>query len=274
MGYTSVMISSGHGSKIEGAVGNGYREHVEATKVMTRVAQILKYTHKINVVTFEDIYSKNQNDNLKKIVQKHNSTNRQLDISIHFNSSANKTATGTEVLYHSGAGMQQLSTKMSKAIADALGIRDRGAKQNTGLYFLNKTAKPAILIEVAFISNANDMKAYKDNFEELCQAIACVIAGKTYTKKKVEVVKEVVEEVKTAKEPDQLYRLYTGTWKTKATAETKATQLKTLISVCYVRDEGGVYRLVTGTFKSKESAEKFKKIAKEKFNITLHIQEA
>ena len=270
MGYTSVMISSGHGSKIEGAVGNGYREHVEATKVMTRVAQILKYTYKVSVITYEDTYSKNQNDNLKKIVNKHNVASRQLDISIHFNSSANKTATGAEVLYHNGTAMQQLSTKMSKAIADALGVKNRGAKQNTGLYFLKKTSKPAILIEVAFISNADDMKAYKDNFEELCQAIACVIAGKTYTKKKV----EPVEEVKVAEEPDGLYRLYTGTWKNKATAEAKATQLKTLISVCYVRDEGGAYRLITGTFKNKESAEKFKKTAKEKFNITLHIQKA
>jgi len=260
MGYTKITQSAGHSLKCEGAVGNGYREHLEAVKVMNRVAEILKELGAY-VFSFEDTVSKKQNDNLKKIVKKHNASNRQIDLSYHFNASANKSASGVEVLYYND-NMKLLASELSKAIADALGLKNRGAKQNKELYFLRKTSKPSLLIETCFISNVNDMKAYKTNFEAMCVAIAETLAGKRLQKEKpIEV------------ETNCMYRLHTLTWKTKATVEVKQKQMLTLVKVCYIRDESGNYRLITGTFRTKAEAEKIKKLAKEKFNITLHVQE-
>ena len=262
MGYTKITQSSGHSLKCEGACGNGYKEHVEATKVMNSVAKHLTSLG-VYVFSFEDTQSKKQNDNLKKIVQKHNASNREIDISYHFNASANSTATGVEVLYYSD-NMKLLASELSKGIAESLGLKNRGAKQNKELYFLRKTAKPAILIEIAFISNADDMKAYKTNFDKMCKVIAYTIAGK-------ELPSPTTKEEPQAS--DTMYRLFSGTWKTKATAEFKCEQMKTVIKVCHVRDEGGLYRLITGTFKTKKSAEEIQKLAKEKFNLNLKVQE-
>ena len=267
MGYKRVMISAGHGSKIEGACGNGYREHVEATKVMNGVAKHL-ISLGVQTVTFEDTYSKNQKDNVNKIVQKHNCTTRDLDVSIHFNSSANATATGVEVLYYTGNDMKNLSTKISKEIANVLGLKNRGAKVRTDLGFLKRTAKPAILIEVCFISNANDMKAYVNNFDKMCKTIAYAIAGKEMPPP---VTKEEPKVVAKAEATKIEYRLFTGTYKQLASAKKTQEKFLTLMKVVYLRESD--LRVITGTFKTKESAEAMKKKIKETFNINVTVQE-
>ncbi|MFE4239827.1 BhlA/UviB family holin-like peptide [Peribacillus butanolivorans] len=58
-----------------------------------------------------------------------------------------KETGGTEVVYY-GVGNKALAARVSKAISEALGIKDRGAKKRTDLGFLEGTSKPAILIEV------------------------------------------------------------------------------------------------------------------------------
>lgn len=162
-----VVISAGHGKYVSGAVGNGYTEHVEAAKVVKRVVEILGK----EAIAYYDKTSKTQRDNLNNIVNYHNKQSRLLDVSIHLNSGG---GTGSECLYYDA---KSLSAKMSKAMADALGMQDRGAKIRQELYFLNATHKPAILLELCFIDSKSDMAAYKKNFEKLCQAIAKVIAA-------------------------------------------------------------------------------------------------
>ena len=45
---------------------------------------------------------------------------------------------------------------MLAALAESTGLRNRGAFVRTGLYVLRKTAMPAVLVELGFISNPND----------------------------------------------------------------------------------------------------------------------
>lgn len=175
------VISSGHGDKVNGAVGI-LNEHKEAKKVVNQVYEILTKEYNGSGYKYHETTATNQAQNLANIVKYHNSKTRKLDISVHFNS-AGASATGTECLYYDA---KTLSAKMSKAMSDALGIADRGAKARKELYFLRNTTKPAILLEVCFVTSQKDAKAYKANFEELCQAIAKVIANELgYTKKKV-----------------------------------------------------------------------------------------
>ncbi|MFH0070811.1 N-acetylmuramoyl-L-alanine amidase [Peribacillus sp. NPDC056705] len=95
---------------------------------------------------------------------------------MHFNAGIKETG-GTEVLYY-GDGNKVLAAKVSKAISEVLGIKDRGAKKRTDLGFLKGTAKPAILIEVCFVDTKTNADAYNKNFDYCCKAIAETLSGK------------------------------------------------------------------------------------------------
>lgn len=165
------VISSGHGKIVGGAVGF-INERAEAVKVVDRVYAILTNSYNGRGYRYHESTAQNQSQNLANIVNYHNSKDRELDVSVHFNSAA-ASATGTECLYYDA---KSLSAKMSAAMAKALDVRDRGPKERTELYFLRNTTKSAILLEVCFVSNKDDVAKYKANFERLCQAIAKTIA--------------------------------------------------------------------------------------------------
>jgi len=171
-----IVISSGHGKNVAGAIGL-INEVTEARKVAPRVAAYLRYAG-AEVVEYQDDYSINAIDNLSAIVNFHNAQARDLDVSVHFNSvdgGIRKEGIGTETLYYSA---DALAAKVSKAIADASGLKNRGAKQRTDLGFLAKTTKPAILIEVCFVMSETDVDLYRAHFDGICRAIAGAIAGR------------------------------------------------------------------------------------------------
>jgi hypothetical protein len=74
---------------------------------------------------------------------------------------------------------QTLAANTSAAIATAAGLPNRGAKKRTDLYFLNKTTKPAVLIETVFVDSSTDGPKYNANFDLICQRIAEVIGQVT-----------------------------------------------------------------------------------------------
>jgi len=66
---------------------------------------------------------------------------------------------------------------VSAAIA-SVGFINRGAKKDTlGLYFLQNTAAPAILIEVCFVDSEADAELYHKQFRAICEEIADALAG-------------------------------------------------------------------------------------------------
>lgn len=175
------VISSGHSLKVRGAAGI-LDEVNEARKVVNRVHTILTTEYNGEGSKFHDDTSKTQKQNLDTIVDYHNSKARELDVSVHLNA-ATKTDNprGVECLYYDA---KVLSAKISVAISEVSGLKDRGAKARKDLYFLNATKKTAILIEVCFVDSKADAKIYNDKFEEICQAIASVIANELEYKKK------------------------------------------------------------------------------------------
>lgn len=81
-------------------------------------------------------------------------------ISIHLNSSDNKTARGVETLIYTGAGpkTRELAENVQKNLITATGFKDRGVKERNDLTVLKKTYASAILVEVGFISNNDEAK--------------------------------------------------------------------------------------------------------------------
>jgi len=168
-----IAMSSGHGKYVSGAV-DILNEHQEAVRVVDKVAEFLKASQ-VGVVTFEDVTSKTQNENLKTIVDWHNRQSRDLDVSIHFNCYEHTSKPmGTECLYYSQA---DLADDVAESIAGASGLVDRGPKKRTDLYFLNNTAEAAILVEVCFVDSETDVNLYERNFDSLCEALASAIGG-------------------------------------------------------------------------------------------------
>ncbi|NJK44312.1 MAG: N-acetylmuramoyl-L-alanine amidase [Pleurocapsa sp. SU_196_0] len=84
-------------------------------------------------------------------------------LSIHCNSSASETATGTETLYRDARDLEWARIVHAAAL-EALGLRDRGLKQESSIIRDGKPlrlavldfAPPACLLELGFISNAAD----------------------------------------------------------------------------------------------------------------------
>ncbi|TKI85423.1 N-acetylmuramoyl-L-alanine amidase [Bacillus mycoides] len=164
---------AGHNRYVPGAQANGYKEEVETRRVVKRIAEICE-ENGINYAITTDEDGRSQRQNLNNICANCNShTKDRRDTAIHFNQAVSEQG-GVEVFYYDQV---ELATKVSSAIASALGIRDRGAKEGKDLAVLNGTNAPAILIEVAFLGHAGNMQAYEQRFEPLCRAIVQSVTG-------------------------------------------------------------------------------------------------
>lgn len=171
----SICISSGHGEKVTGAIGI-IHERNEAVRVVDKVAEYLRSVG-ITVYTYHENTATTSNQNLANIVNFHNSHNRELDVSIHFNAcSRTDSPRGTECYYYDSSS---LASSVSKAISDASGLINRGGKEDKELYVLRNTNKPAILIEVCFVDSSADVNIYNTKFDNICRAIAGVLSGKS-----------------------------------------------------------------------------------------------
>lgn len=180
-------ISAGHnpdGKVACGAVGL-IKESTEARKVKDKVIQYLrKAGHTAYDCTCENGTSKN--DVLKKIVSKCNSNDVDLDVAIHLNSGANDKkgndkSTGVEVLIYSDKSKaKDEAERICKKIA-ALGFKNRGVKINEDLYVLKNTNAAALLIEVCFVDDADDVELYLDNIDKIAKSIAEALTNTTIT---------------------------------------------------------------------------------------------
>lgn len=179
-----VAISSGHGLYVAGASGF-INEVEEARKVVDKVTDLLQNSG-VTVHKFHDNTSRNQRDNINRIVRFHNSKNRSLDVSVHFNAFKKTDGPmGVEVLYYSENG-RIVAEKVATAISKASGLKNRGAKRRTNLGFLKGTNKPAILIEVCFVDSKADVNIYRNKFDAICKVIAESITGKKVATSKPE----------------------------------------------------------------------------------------
>ena len=131
--------------------------------------------HYLNAVGIETAVL--QNDELYEVCSEANNLNADLFISIHCNSVESPYAEGTETWYCAGSSDgKHLAECIQSQIVDHLGIVDRGVKMATpgknGLYVLTNTDMPAVLVELAFISNEDDEKLLRNEQDEFARAIA------------------------------------------------------------------------------------------------------
>ena len=186
-------IHAGHnqdGKVACGAVGL-IKESTEARVVKDKVIQYLrKAGHTAYDCTVNDGTS--QNDVLTKIVKKCNSRQVDLDVSIHFNAGANDSkgngkSTGVEVLvYSKDSKAYDEATRICNKLA-TFGFKNRGVKVREDLYFLRKTNAAALLIEVCFVDDKDDVDIFNKNVDNISKAMAEALINKTITGEKVAV---------------------------------------------------------------------------------------
>jgi N-acetylmuramoyl-L-alanine amidase len=94
-------------------------------------------------------------------------------LSVHINSVESPQAHGTEVLYNTDSKLAML---VATGISESLGTRLRGAIRSPKKAVLQSRI-PSLLIEIAFLSNANDFKIITDEHSpiKVAQAMATAL---------------------------------------------------------------------------------------------------
>lgn len=166
-----VYPSAGHHDKDPGAVANGWKE-ADLTKELRNlmIAEFNLRNHKIIVDQDWETNSQYQ----KRI--KPGSGSVIMDL--HFNASSNDKSTGVEVIVNNNASKHSvdLATEICERLSNIMKIPNRGVKTEKQtargrIGILNLKAGISVLVEVCFMNNPNDLRAYLNNKE----AVACAL---------------------------------------------------------------------------------------------------
>ncbi len=174
-----VCIDPGHGGPQPGAVNKrtGTKEKDIALAVSLKVGRALE-KYGVDV-----IYTRNSdrviwpNDPIKDLGTRCKiSDNVKADyfVSIHLNSAANENANGIETYCLAlGGNGEELANNIQDELIKATGSMSRGVK-TAKYYVLRNTNAPAVLTEIGFISNTNELnKLITANYQdEVAMAIA------------------------------------------------------------------------------------------------------
>jgi len=159
-----IFINPGHapnGKPDPGAVNNntGLRECDVALSIGKKAAAYLDFIgYEIRIL---------QSDSLSEIVTASNNWDADLFISIHCNSVGDASVQGTEIWYNDGScNGKKLAAYLLNQMIGSIKLVNRGVKNavpgKNGLYVLKYTDCPAVLVEAAFISNAEDERLLAD----------------------------------------------------------------------------------------------------------------
>lgn len=175
---TKIFIDQGHNPEgvNAGAEGNGMREQDINYEVGIYLAELLLENGNFEVMlsrpTPESSLGSTNAESLSARVTMANEWGADYFISIHCNASENPDAKGSEVyVYALGTPASQLANDVLDEIVDRLGTRDLGVKANPSLYVLRRTNMPAILVELAFITNTQDAELLRYDRYQFAYAI-------------------------------------------------------------------------------------------------------
>jgi N-acetylmuramoyl-L-alanine amidase len=168
------FISAGHHLKDSGAVGSGTQENLETIKFRNLVVPICK-GFGMNVITDDD------NETLAQYLQRIKTGSGSVVLEFHFDAANNPSASGATCLV--GNDADRLDKAFAKELVDAtsstLKIRNRGvideSMSHRGRLGLMREQGIVALLELCFISNAEDMKRYNENKLFLATQIARIV---------------------------------------------------------------------------------------------------
>ena len=165
-----IYIDQGHNpqSPNAGAEGNGLVEQDLTYKIGIILADLLRQNGNFEVrlsrPTAETSLGTSNATSLRARVDDANSWGADYFISLHANASSNSSVSGSEALvYSQPSTASELATDILYWMNRITGLRNRGVITRKGLYVLRKTAMPAVLVEMGFISNPSDAALMNNN---------------------------------------------------------------------------------------------------------------
>ncbi|TWH49163.1 N-acetylmuramoyl-L-alanine amidase [Sporomusa sp. KB1] len=165
-----IVIDPGHSGPVEpGACAEGVQE----CDVVLAIAKLLpeqccEQGYEFLLTRSGDIMT----DDLSFRAEFANTNRADVFISIHTNSAESPVAHGTEVYhYPDSVNGEQLAACLQARLVEKLGTANRGVKE-ANFQVLRETDCPAVLVEVAFISNESDRQLLTSNAGQLAAAAA------------------------------------------------------------------------------------------------------
>lgn len=165
-----IYIDQGHNpvSPNAGAEGNGLREQDLVFRIGVALAGLLDadpdFEARLSRPTPETQLGTSNASSLRVRVEDANAFRADLFLSLHCNASVDPDVSGSEALVYSRTGTSYaVAETVLAAMTEATGLRNRGVLIRPGLYVLRRTAMPAVLLELGFITNPSDAVLLRDN---------------------------------------------------------------------------------------------------------------
>lgn len=157
-----IVIDPGHGGSDSGAIGPNQTQEKDLTLAVSKKVQTLLEKAGAQVVMTRDddtdVYGPNASavNELKARTLVGSDNNADVFVSIHINAFSNPTAGGTATYYYPKSKYDSmLAQAIQNRLAIATGLQNRG-KQPANFYVMKRSTMPAILTELAFISNPKE----------------------------------------------------------------------------------------------------------------------
>lgn len=155
-----IYVDQGHNPRNPnaGAEGNGLREQDVTFEVGRQLAALLEesgnYEVRLSRPLPDTILGTSNASSLGARTEDANAWGADYFISIHTNASSISSATGSEgYVYSLNSPAEPLALQIVEGISDMTGFPVRGVFARPTLYVLRRTAMPAALIEIGFITN-------------------------------------------------------------------------------------------------------------------------
>ena len=168
-----IYIDQGHNPSgfNTGAEGNGFFEQDITYRIGILLNRLFlenpNFETRLSRPTEDTVLGFSNSSSLTERVREANAFGADLFLSLHTNASVNPSANGAECLVYSK--QSTVATAVSEDILAQLtlitGVRNRGIVERPGLYVLRRTAMPAVVVEMGFITNPSDAEllAYSPN---------------------------------------------------------------------------------------------------------------
>lgn len=189
---TRIYIDAGHGGTDCGAIGIN---KIEEEDITLPVALYLDAELKRHGISTKMSRTTDSNKTLEVRAAEANQWGADIVCSVHCNAYEKASANGTEVIiYKKGGQAEKIASKVLSQLLSVLKTTDRGVKEDSTLYILRKTVAPAILCEIAFVTNKADKEKIDEAAEQKAVAVAickgiCSYLGITYKPEKVQKTK-------------------------------------------------------------------------------------
>ena len=165
-----IYIDQGHNPQNPnaGAEGNGLREQDIVYRIGQELAERLRangnFEVRLSRPSEDTVLGTTNSTSLTTRVRQANAWGADIFLSLHTNAATNTNATGSEALIYSTSSTvaNDLATDILSEMTALTGLRNRGVIERPGLYVLRRTAMPAILVEMGFITNPGDAALMRD----------------------------------------------------------------------------------------------------------------